>query len=71
MSIAALAWFVAMLPASVWTWGGTAIFTALLVAEHILVTPGHQKNIGIAFGTLNGLASTLLAACLIVGMLTA
>ncbi len=71
VSIAALAWFVAMLPASVWTWGGTAIFTALLVAEHILVTPGHQKNIGIAFGTLNGLASTLLAACLIVGMLTA
>ena len=71
MSIAALAWFVAMLPANVWTWGGTAIFTALLVAEHILVTPGHQKNIGIAFGTLNGLASTLLAACLIVGMLTA
>lgn len=59
-----------MLPASAWVYTGTAIFVALLVAEHILVTPGHQKNIGIAFGTLNGLASSLLAACLIIGMLT-
>ena len=70
VSVAALVWFVTMLPASAWVYTGTAIFVALLVAEHILVTPGHQKNIGIAFGTLNGLASTLLAACLIIGMLT-
>ena len=71
MSVAALVWFVTMLPASAWIWAGAAIFVALLVAEHILVTPGHQKNIGIAFGTLNGLASTLLAVCFIIGMLTA
>lgn len=70
VSVAALVWFVTMLPASAWVYTGTAIFVALLVAEHILVTPGHQKNIGIAFGTLNGLASSLLAACLIIGMLT-
>ena len=71
VSVAALAWFVTMLPTSAWIWIGSVIFVALLVTEHILVTPGHQKNIGIAFGTLNGLASTLLAACLIAGMLTA
>lgn len=70
VSVAAPRVVVTMLPASAWVYTGTAIFVALLVAEHILVTPGHQKNIGIAFGTLNGLASSLLAACLIIGMLT-
>ena len=34
---------------------------AILAAEHLLVTPSRQRNIGIAFGTLNGLASLTLA----------
>ena len=42
-------------------WTGEALFVAILAAEHLLVTPSRQRNIGIAFGTLNGLASLTLA----------
>lgn len=71
VSIACLAWFVSLLPQSWWVWTGAAIFTAIIIAEHILVTPTRQRNIGIAFGTLNGLASTTLATFVIIGILTA
>lgn len=70
VTLAALAWFVYLLPQSVWIWIGAAIFAAIIVLEHILVTPSRQRNIGIAFGTLNGLASTVLAAFVIIGLLT-
>ncbi len=52
-----------------WRWIGVAIFIALLIMQHILVTPTKQRNIGIAFGTLNGLASVVLAIFLIASML--
>ncbi len=42
-------------------WVGIALFIALLAAQHILVTPTRQRNIGIAFATLNGIASIVLA----------
>ncbi|MBR2326598.1 MAG: putative 4-hydroxybenzoate polyprenyltransferase [Alistipes sp.] len=42
-------------------WCGVGLFTVILIAEHILVTPTKQRSIGIAFGTLNGLASLTLA----------
>jgi 4-hydroxybenzoate polyprenyltransferase len=71
VSIAALVWFVALMPRSVWIWVGAAVFTAIIILEHILVTPSRQRNIGIAFGTLNGLASTTLAAFVILGLLLA
>ncbi len=71
VSAAALAWFVLLLPRSLWITTGAAAFTAILIAEHLLVTPTRQRNIGIAFGTLNGLASLLLAALVITGLLTA
>lgn len=71
VSIAMLGWFVALMPRSVWIWASAAVFTAIIILEHILVTPSHQRNIGIAFGTLNGLASTTLAVGVIVGLLTA
>lgn len=71
VSVAALAWFVSLLPHSVWITVGAIIFTSILVAEHLLVTPRRQTDIGIAFGTLNGLASLVLAALVIVGLLTA
>jgi 4-hydroxybenzoate polyprenyltransferase len=45
------------------------LFSAILVAEHILVTPKKQRSIGIAFGTLNGLASLTLAAFVIANIL--
>ena len=69
VSIAALVWFVYLLPQSVWIWIGAALFAGIIVLEHILVTPTRQRNIGIAFGTLNGLASTVLAIFVIIGLL--
>lgn len=69
VSIAALWGFASYCPVSAWTWTGCALFTALVVVEHLLVTPSSQRNIGIAFGTLNGLASLTLAAFIITGLL--
>ena len=69
VSIAALVWFAWLLPQSVWIWIGAALFAGIIVLEHILVTPTRQRNIGIAFGTLNGLASTVLAIFVIIGLL--
>ena len=69
VSIAALVWFAGLLPQSVWIWIGAALFAGIIVLEHILVTPTRQRNIGIAFGTLNGLASTVLAIFVIIGLL--
>jgi 4-hydroxybenzoate polyprenyltransferase len=48
---------------------GEGLFTLILVAEHLLVTPTRQRNIGIAFGTLNGIASTVLAVFVITALL--
>ena len=69
VTIIALFWFVSYLPQNIWIWSGAAIFTLIIIAEHILVTPTRQRNIGIAFGTLNGLASTTLAGLVILGIL--
>lgn len=71
VSVAALVWFVYLMPRSVWIVIGAALFTAIIILEHVLVTPSRQRNIGIAFGTLNGLASTTLAVFVIVGLLLA
>ncbi len=71
VSIVALVLFVQGLPTSVWTWLGVGMFAAILTLEHILVTPTRTRHIGIAFGTLNGLASLSLATLAIIGLLTA
>ncbi len=69
VSAAALIYFVYLLPHSVIITIGVTLFIAILVAEHFLVTPTRQRNIGIAFGTLNGLASVTLAIFTIAGLL--
>ena len=61
VSAVALVWFASFVPQGWLLWTGCGIFPALLVLQHILVTPTRQRNIGIAFGTLNGLASLILA----------
>lgn len=61
ISAAALLMFASYLPQGWLLWTGCAIFISLLVLQHILVTPAKQRNIGIAFGTLNGLASLVLS----------
>ena len=71
VSVAALVWFATFLPSGIWTWLGVGIFAAILTLEHILVTPTRTRHIGIAFGTLNGLASLTLAVLLIIGLLLA
>ena len=69
VSVASLVAFALLLPQSWVLWSGVALFSAILVAEHILVTPTKQRSIGIAFGTLNGLASLTLAAFVIANIL--
>ena len=70
VSVAALgifAWY--FMPQGWLLWAGVGLFTAILVAEHILVTPTRQRSIGIAFGTLNGLASLTLAIFVIANII--
>ncbi len=69
VSIIALFAFANYLPQSWLLWCGIVLFSAILVAEHILVTPKKQRSIGIAFGTLNGLASLTLAVFIIANIL--
>jgi len=69
VSVAALAWFASRCPQGWLLWTGCGLFTAILAAEHLLVTPARQRNIGIAFGTLNGLASLVLAGFVIAALL--
>lgn len=68
-SVAALVWFASMCPQGWPLWVGCAIFTAMLAGQHLLVTPSRQRNIGIAFGTLNGLASISLAIFIIADLI--
>ena len=69
ISVLALLLFATYLPQGWLLWCGVALFSAILVAEHILVTPKKQRSIGIAFGTLNGLASLTLALFVIANIL--
>ena len=69
VSIALLMVFAMSQPQSWLLYLGCALFTAILGLEHYLVTPTKQRNIGIAFGTLNAMASMTLAVCLIANLL--
>ena len=71
VAVASLVWFATYLPSTVWTWLGVGIFSAIIALEHVLVTPTRTRHIGIAFGTLNGLASLTLAVLLIIGIIAA
>ena len=69
ISAASLIWFASLLPGRWYLWVGITVFCFLLALQHLLVTPTKQKNIGIAFGTLNGLASLTLAIFVILDLL--
>lgn len=69
VSVVSLIVFATYCPQSPILWIGVTLFCAIIALEHILVTPSRQKNIGIAFGTLNGLASLTLAGFVIVDLL--
>ena len=68
-SVALLVWFALSQPHTWLLYVGCALFAAILALEHYLVTPTKQRNIGIAFGTLNAMASMSLAVCLIANLL--
>ena len=68
-SVGLLVWFALSQPHTWLLYVGCALFTAILALEHFLVTPTKQRNIGIAFGTLNAMASMSLAVCLIANIL--
>lgn len=61
ISIAVLILFARYCPQGWLLWIGIALFSLCIILEHILVTPTKQRSIGIAFGTLNGIASLTLA----------
>ena len=69
VSIALLAVFATYQPQSWLLYVGCALFAAILLSEHYIVTPTRQRNIGIAFGTFNALASLSLATFLIANLL--
>ncbi|MGC9331779.1 MAG: UbiA-like polyprenyltransferase [Bacteroidales bacterium] len=50
-------------------WLGAALFTALLIYQHCIVTPRDISHINLAFGTLNGIASIVFALFTILSML--
>ena len=69
VSVAVLILFAMSLRESWLVYLGCGLFATILGLEHYLVTPTKQRNIGIAFGTFNALASVSLALCLIASML--
>lgn len=46
-------------------WTGTAIFTLLIIYQHLIVRPNDLSKINLAFFTLNGIASIIYAAFVI------
>lgn len=46
VSVGALLWFGSYCPQGALLWTGEALFVAILAAEHLLVTPSRQRNIG-------------------------
>ena len=69
VSIISLILFALCCPQGLLLWIGVALFSGCIILEHILVTPTKQRNIGIAFGTLNGIASMTLATFTIAQLL--
>ena len=69
VSVAVLVLFALSQPHTWLLYMGCALFTAILATEHYLVTPTKQRNIGIAFGTFNAMASVSLAIFLIANIL--
>ena len=69
VSILSLILFALCCPQGVFLWIGVALFSLCIIVEHILVTPTKQRSIGIAFGTLNGIASLTLATFVILQLI--
>ena len=69
VSISFIVLYTTYQPQSWLAWLGCAMFAVIVASEHILVTPTKQRNIGIAFGTFNALASVAYGVALILNLL--
>ena len=69
VSISFIVLYTTYQPQTLLAWLGCALFTLIVASEHILVTPTKQRNIGIAFGTFNALASVAYGVALILNLL--
>lgn len=69
VSISFIVLYTTYQPQTLLAWLGCALFTLIVASEHILVTPTKQRNIGIAFGTFNALASVAYGVTLIANLL--
>lgn len=69
VSISFIVLYTTYQPQSWLAWLGCAMFAAIVASEHILVTPTKQRNIGIAFGTFNALASVAYGVALVLNLL--
>ena len=49
-------------------WAGSAVFTALLVYQHLIVKPDDLSRVNMAFATTNGAASIVFACFVIISM---
>jgi len=50
-------------------WFGAAIFSLILVYEHLIVKPNDISRVNLAFGTMNGVASVIFATFVIADLL--
>jgi putative 4-hydroxybenzoate polyprenyltransferase len=50
-------------------WIGAAVYTVLLIWQHLLVKPNDLSRVNLAFGTVNGIASVIFATFTIADML--
>ncbi|MBN2777631.1 MAG: UbiA family prenyltransferase [Bacteroidales bacterium] len=56
----------AIMDAAILQWIGVFIFNVLLIYQHIIVKPNDISKVNIAFGTTNGIASTVLGVLTII-----
>lgn len=69
ISAIAIIVFALQCPSNLCVWLGAVLFCMIMFAEHIIVTPSRRTNIGIAFGTLNGIASVVACSLLVLGII--
>jgi 4-hydroxybenzoate polyprenyltransferase len=50
-------------------WVGALIFAAMLVYQHLIVTPGDLSRVNLAFGTTNGIAGIIYGLAVVADLL--
>ncbi len=66
-TFAALAAAAVCIHAGILFWTGVAVFSAMMIFQHIIAAKKDLALIGQSFGTVNGISSVVFAACAIAG----